>query len=1062
MKSSILSILILLMGFNLLFGQVASHKGTVIDTDTKFPLENATIKSITVNTGVQTNSRGNFEISTNIKDSILVSLIGYRSVIISITSLANGLPIELEKISQNLDEVTVISTGYQQLPKERATGSFQHVNSELFNRSVSTNVLNRLENVVSGLIFNKGDAANTDAFLIRGRSTITADAQPLIVLDDFPYDGDLNNINPNTIESVTVLRDAAAASIWGARAGNGVIVITTKKGKTSRPQVQLNTNVTFQGKPDLSNVSMISSSDRVEWERFLYQSGYYQSTQIGNTLTSRSSAIPQAVELMISNPADLNEQLENLKRQNVYEDLSKYFYRSSVNQQHNISVSGREKNLSYMFSAGYDKNLEHLIGSSYDRITLRSSNQYKINKNLTAQASLQYTQSNNKQGGNDGLNTANFSRGLSPYTSLVDDQGNSLPYYHIHRKPFLDTVGKGRLQDWTYRPYDEISLRTNTDKVTDMLLNTGIRYEIFDGLTAEVKYQYQNQIGNLREINSPNSYGARYTINRFSQPNANGGVNYIVPLGGTLQSNESEVQSHQGRIQASYTKNWNLKHDLNAIGGYEIRGRITTGSNNFRYGYDEEFASINPIIDLLTWYPVLDGENPTQIPPGVNNVSKFTDNFLSYYFNGAYSYDKRYTISASFRKDEANLFGVNTNMKGTPLWSLGAAWILSNESFFNKQLLSYLKIRMTYGVNGNVSRLASANAVTLRSSAGTTHNFPTQSILSPPNKNLRWERVKVFNIAADFGTKNNRINGTIEFYNKRSDDLLAQTPTDPTLGFTTVYANVAAMTGKGVDVNLNLVNMQSSYFTWQTAFLYSYTNNKVSDYYMPISTMGSTYLIDLSSITPVIGNPLYSAYSYQWAGLNPTNGNPQVLVDGVVTQDYNALYNTLPLEKLQYHGSVQPVHYGAVRNSFSYKNIGLSFNISYKFGYYFRTTSVYNSGLVSSWTGHGDFSKRWQKSGDELTTHVPSMIYPANPLRDNVYQYSSVHIHRADNIRLEDISLSYDFFSNDKKAFEKIRVFLYMSELGTLWYANKLKIDPYYNNVPSARKRVSLGVNINF
>src|SRR5690606_38175261 len=248
-------------------------------------------------------------------------------------------------------------------------------------------------------------------------------------------------------------------------------------------------------------------------------------------------------------------------------------------------------------------------------------------------------------------------------------------------------------------------------------------------------------------------------------------------------------------------------------------------------------------------------------------------------------------------------------------------------------------------------------------------------------KNLRWEKVKVFNLGLDFGTKNQRINGTIEYYNKDADDLLAQTPTDPTLGFTTVYANVASMNGKGLDVNLNSINIQSTSFNWQTTLLYSYALNKVTDYYMPISNMGSTYLIDLSSITPVTGNPLYSAYSYAWAGLNPQNGSPQILVDGQINEDYNTIYNTLPLENLQYHGSIQPTHYGALRNNFGYRNFGLSFNISYKLGYYFRTASVYNNGIVAAWTGHGDFSKRWQKPGDELNNHVPLMIYPADPLR---------------------------------------------------------------------------------
>src|SRR5690606_4794580 len=217
---------------------------------------------------------------------------------------------------------------------------------------------------------------------------------------------------------------------------------------------------------------------------------------------SRVNAIPEAVELMISNPANLQEQLNKLASQNVNDDLSKYFYQSGITHQHNISVAGNTTNLSYIFSIGSDKKTGNLVGSSYDRITLRTSNQYKVNEHLKADASILYTQSRTIEGGNEGMDIAKFNRGLSPYARLVDDDGSALPYYHIHRKPFLDTVGNGSLQDWSYRPYDEITLRSNTDKVRDMLLNTGLQYSFFNGLTAELKYQYQNQLGNMREVNS--------------------------------------------------------------------------------------------------------------------------------------------------------------------------------------------------------------------------------------------------------------------------------------------------------------------------------------------------------------------------------------------------------------------------------------------------------------------------------------------------------------------------------------------------------------------------------
>jgi len=1026
------------------------------------PLEGATVKVKGKDLMTSTNSNGEFSLrNVPYKADLEVTYLGYIKIVIIARSNVGNIILKMSP--STLDEIEVkISTGYQQIPKERATGSFDLIDNELLNRSVSPDFLSRLENLSPGLQFNKGDAAETDPFLIRGRSTITADAQPLIVLNDFPYDGDLSNINPNDIESVSVLKDAAAASIWGARAANGVIVITTKKGKTAKPRIELNSNVTLQAKPDVYNVSWMTSADRVDWERMLFDQGYYDGAKLGNTLARRVSPIPEAVELMIANDADLPIELEKLRQYDARKDIERYFYQNSVNQQYNLNISGAQDKLTYFFSAGYDANRSNLVGQNYERISLRNATTYRLTDKLQLQGTMQYIQSTERTGDNPGMNTGigYGLNGLSPYTRLVDENGVAQPYHSYYRKAFIDTAGSGNFLDWNFRPYDEIRLQRTSDNIRDILVNATARYEILKGLQAEILYQYQFQQVVNQTATDELSFTARNRINRFTQINsATGTVTYPVPLGGMLQTSDNEIRSHQGRAQLNFNRSWHDKHNVDAIAGVEIRSKATDGMSYFYYGYRPQYNAFNVNVDFVNTYPLTVSTGNSRIPSGSNGLTKLTDNFFSLYANGAYTYDSRYTFSASMRKDEANLFGVSSNMRGTPLWSIGAKWQLNRESWYTWDWLPVVNPRVTYGVNGNISRAASALTTAYLYSGGTTHRYPTATVVRPPNDQLRWERVKMLILGLDFSLKGSVLSGSIEYYDKTATDLLAQTPTDPTLGFSSVFANVASMKGKGWDIQLNSLNIKKA-LRWQSNLIYSYAANKVTEYLMPVSSVGRSYLTGLTAVQTIIGMPLYTAYSFAWAGLDPETGAPRSYLNGEISTDYNAIYNTTSLDGLQCHGPVQPVHYGALRNTFSFRQFTLSFNISYKFGYYFRVPTVINNAIVGGWDGHGDYALRWQKPGDEQHTHVPTMIYPANVNRDNVYRYASVHILKGDHIRLEDVNISYTLQRSTRLPFQSMRVFVYAANLPVLWTANSRDIDPYFNNVPRTAASFALGMNL--
>ncbi|QES87588.1 SusC/RagA family TonB-linked outer membrane protein [Rhizosphaericola mali] len=1057
----------------MLFLKAQTIRGRVISS-TGDVLPNTRLHLIKVTTIKFTDDKGFFTLYVAQKDTLEISHIGYQTERMPVSSKDTFLTIKLSSIS-DLDEV-VVSTGYQQITKERATGSYDFVSNHLINRSITTNILERIENLTPGLLFNHGVYTGDD-MLIRGRSTIYANASPLIVIDNFPYDGDIKNINPNDIESITILKDAAAASIWGARAGNGVIVMTTKKGLNKKPMVELTNNFTFVPKPNMFNISRISSSEYIDLEKNLYADGYY-SSQI---LDPSHPALTPVVELLLAKDAgsisssDADAEIEKLKQYDVRNDVSKYLYRGGLNRQSAVNIRGSSPNLNYFLSMGWDHNISNLVSDKTDRITIRSKNEIKLSPKFQIGTGISYAQDLSTSGNNPGYSIVGSDGQKSyPYMRLADNSGTPPPVYLTNRKTYLDTVGRGNLLDWTYKPLADIYEQKNNLSIKDYVINTDFHYQILPSLSAEARYQYENSLSTTKNLYRDSSYYARDLTNKFTQEDVNGNFSYPVARGGILDYSYGEILSHQGRAQLNYNTTFLGAHKVTAIAGMEMRSIINKSNSVRYYGYDEGLETSNGYVDYSTLYSYYNNALIQSYIPNGQSTGKTTANFFSYYGNAAYSYKDRYTFSGSFRKDEANLFGVATNQKGTPLWSIGGSWSIAKEKFYSVQWLPELKFRTTFGYNGNTSSVASA----LTTASFYQNNLGLQYavINNPPNSKLRWERDGIWNAGIDFATKGRILYGSIEYYKKSAKDLLSQAPVDPTLGFyqnnaagngAYFYGNVASMKGSGWDISINSLNV-SSKISWTTSLIFSYAFTKVTQFLMPTSGSGTNYLYS-NTINPIVGRPLFSIYSYHWKGLDPENGDPVGYLDGAPSKDYSSIISTTPLDSMVYNGSSSPKYFGALRNTITIGKWSVSFNISYKLGYYFRkTSSLSYSTLFDTWNGSGEYSNRWRQPGDERMTHVPSLPqYPFQDLssRDFFYQYSSLNVLKGDNIRLEDISFGYESHRDSRLRlpFENIRVYIYLSNIGTLWKANKDGIDPYYyNNIPSAGMNSSLGVNITF
>jgi TonB-linked SusC/RagA family outer membrane protein len=1022
--------------------------GQIINAQTKAPIGFVSIQIKLSKNGTTSDSSGRFSLKQiKASDTLLFRAEGYLNL-----SVPYNPRITVFELLPAYGESNVtVQTGFQSIPRERATGSFAVLNNELVNRRVSSNILDRLEGVTPGVLFGKN--SGEDKINIRGRSTLEAlnnQAAPLIVLDNFPYEGDLNSINPNDVETITVLKDAAAASIWGSRSANGVIVITTKKGKFNQPlQIAFNQNFTITDAPNLKySRNYVSSKDYIETEQFLFNKGYYNTTLNNNTTRTAVTPVVELLNLRRLNRIsqdELDQQLATLSRYDLRDEFSKHIYRKEQKQQYALQLKGGSEKHSYIFSLGYDKNIERLIANQNERITLQTQQTLKISSKLDINTSVFFLNSINEQPNTSFYRstTLNYfgSNGLYPYAKLADEFGNPLNVVKNYRSSYLDSVEAMGFQPWRFNILNEIA---NTEQKTDirnLIAKLGLRYKINNKIYLDIQYQQEYQTTQTRLLRNGQTYAARNLINRFSVRNSNGSFTYPVPIGGILDQSQTTLNSQNLRGQINYQETINTDHSINAIAGFEIRQRKTDGFSRTVLGYDELYGIGASNLNFQNTLPINPFGNAL-VPNSSNLETGLINRFVSFYANAGYQYKRRYLVNISARTDGANLFGVRTNEKIVPLWSAGLGWEISKESFYKIDWMPFLKLRATYGFNGNAVNTNSL--LTARYSTSSLTGLPTAMITSPPNSLLRWEKVKTINIGLDFSMLNNRINGSIEWYSKNGEDLIQNQELAPSAGFSSLRGNGAATLTRGVEAQIS-GKVLTGKLKWNTTLIVNTLKDKVISFdskFLPsrLVTAGGGNLVAL------VGKPLFSVWSYRFAGLDPSNGDPMGILNGEPSKNYTSiLANTNP-DSLQFHGSGRPTLYGAFRQDFSYKNFSVSFNITYKAGYFFRTNSIglnYTDLLTSR--QNADFPSRWQKPGDEQNTNIPSVVYPVNTPRANFYTASSVLVERADHIRLQDIRIAYQVNTHNSRI-AQLEFYCYINNLGLLWKANKKGIDPDAND----------------
>ncbi|QDW27928.1 SusC/RagA family TonB-linked outer membrane protein [Pedobacter sp. KBS0701] len=1001
--------------------------GKVLD-EKNLPLPGATVGVKGLKKQTVTNTDGEFTLKDVDEDAVLViTFLGYQTREIKASENLGNIILAVQ--TGQLDEVTV-STGYQTLSKERVTGSFSTVSSKQLDQQRLSSMQSLLEGRIPG--YNNG--------LIRGTTSMNGLVQPLYVIDGFPVENlklDANNsvaegipgLNLEDIESITVLKDAAAASIYGARASNGVIVIVTKKAKKGKPQIAASGTFTLSPYRQYTN-NLTNSADIVDLEKEWAANnpnlrGANAGTYAANLL--QNVAYPsQGINAILKNAAgtlsqaDLNTKLGQLAAggYQYYDDVEKYSKRSPFYQQYNLSIgNATEKNALYT-SATYRNNKTQDKYAGDESLGININNTTQINKWLTMELStfLSYN-----EGQIQPYNTLSPGYTFLPYDRLVNADGSNFTSTAASRLSAnnMSLINNNRLYNMDITPLDEQAMSIGKTKNFTSRSFVRLGAKITDWLSYKSSFQYEYATSRLNQLYDKNTYFVRSKVNSFASfnPVSGGQAIFNLPYGNINYRENQFNNAYNFRQQLNVDKTFGDKHSFTAILGSEIRNRKIEYDNQSLYNYNPSTLTYSLVNQpLLGSYPgnILGGGSFTTRDAAVNRIN--IERFVSFYSNVGYAYDEKYLFTGSIRWDKSNLWGTSSKYQNTPIWSFGAGWNIDKESFFNADWVDRLKLRASHGIGGNVYT---------NSAPFTTFNFNPnynvgglQAIIgSRPNPLLSWEKTTTTNAGLDFAIFKNRLSGSVDYYHKSGKDLLANTQGVPTEGFgySTYVINNGEMLNQGVELALSGDIIRGKDLIWNLGMQYAFNKNKVT--YVNIEAPFYVLQLDYPQSFPRIGNPYNAIYSYQWAGLSNT-GLPQVYNE----KGEKVQASPATLQSIVYSGSTVPKYSGSVNSTLSYQNFSLSFLLTFEGGHKMRDTFLpvlgasYNGALNGYVTQisavNKDIVNRWRNPGDELKTNIPKVVFAEDPSYNSqsadIYRYADINVLDATNMRLRNISLAYN------------------------------------------------------
>lgn len=1068
-------------------------KGTVLD-NSGLPLPGIAVlvsskppngNNITFKSSTTTNFDGEYQIAVDVNDYLIIKDFRFITAFKQVVSGKSQYDFTLSENLNMLDELVL--TGYTKTEKDISAVASSKIDKKNLQRQKVINLEDKLEGLSLGLNINTTTPSQGRAgveVILRGVSTfdiapsslnsqavrqVGLNRQPLIVVDGFPYEGPLNDIDAQTIETIDVLRDAAATTIWGVRAANGVIVITTKRGKTGKARISVTSNVTLGTNQDLNDLGLASAEETIKIynEAYEIQPSFSPGFSVINgfgpfnryrRLNSLNQIWAQFYDGMISE-TERDNRFNELGQNNVLDDIQKYLIRPTIITENSLNMLGGSEAAKYSFTASYVDEKRVDVGDSFNRLNLNLNTDLKVSDRLNVVLDIALASSKTEDNGvsYSALFGGNPDELINIYDRLADDNGNPLPVYDVYsgyRDEFL-SLG---FDDPSYSPLLDQKLRDNKLHSLNLRLAAGLNYKILNGLNLDVKYQYNSIMDELENNKTLQLYETRINNNNYISnviDADNAFVTRSVPYGGTLEREVTNSVNKILRGSLNFERDFNAMHKLSVIAGMEISENSFALNRQTFFGYDDEtglydrfFAPPEPGFVGSTFGNVDSYLQNGSVRANNNFIPELISRSISSFSSLNYSYKGKYSLNASGKIDQATAFGINKRLSKPLFWAVGGAWNIHKESFLqNTNWLDQLKLRVSYGKNGNLRRGLTTVTTIGISNNDFVNTGPVASIASPANPNLSFETTITKNIGLDFGLFN-RLSGTIDLYDKQSEDLLTRNLVNDTYGLSNfqVYTNNGSISNKGIEIALNADLFKTDNFTWNSSLNFSYNKNEVLSYnFNPANNANAVIANVNANASQIIGEPISAIYRYKWAGLN-ADGLPQIFNDDGAVVDSSSPSDQLPTELgLEVTKPFVAPIFGGFQNVITYKQFTLSSLITYKFGHIFQEVLAYkNPRNTSANVFHKDVENRWQNPGDEEITNIPSYTENFSFVDSDLFTNSNLFIHDASYVRLRDVTLGYSLNDNavEKIGFQSVNLSFQVRNLGLIWKANDVDIDP--------------------
>lgn len=1014
--------------------------GTVSDAN-GHPVAGATVIVDGTSLGTTTNTAGEYTLSAPVNGTLVVTFVGFEPQQLPIAGKTR-INVTMKEDAQAIDDVIVVAFGTAK--KEAFTGSAAVIKSDEIAKVQTSNVATALVGRVAGVQTSStsGDLGKTPSIRVRGFSSINAGKEPLWIVDGMPYEGDLNNLNTNDIESMTVLKDAASNALYGARGANGVIMVTTKKAKSGDAVVTIDAKWGVNSKA-LEEYDVITSPAQYYETHFKALYGYYAQTNpaakayalASSGLTSNGTGglgynvytVPEGQALIGTN-GKLNPNA-TLGRKIIYngqeywltpDDWIDEAYQSAFRQEYNVNISGATERSSFYASLGYLDNTGIIKSSALERYTARLKADYQAKKWLKVGGNMSYAHFSNSNG-NSNEGSASSTVNIFAFSAQMP------PIYPVYIR---DGSGRIMVDDNGYQMYD-YGDKGNAGLTRPLLPGAnGLQTSWLNKKKAE-----GNAFSGSGFVDISLYKGLKLTVNGSTNIDEtrttylnNQYYGQFAEAGGTISKYHTRDIAYNLQQILNYNETFG-KHNVGLMVGHEYYQKkyyYLSGTKSKLFSYDNEELG-GAVVDGAGAHSYIDDYNSE-----------------GYFMRAQYDYAGRYFVSGSYRRDASSRF--HPDHRWGNFWSVGAAWLLNQENWFDAPWVNLLKLKASYGSQGNdnIGYYLYTDTYSIENNNGEIAVLFGQK----GNPNITWETNTNLNIGTEFGFWNNRLSGSVDFFNRKTSDMLFAFSVPLSLGYSSYYANVGDMVNRGVEVELNADLIRTKNVLWSFNLNLTHVKNEVT-YLAPehksTTVEGYKGYIDGSYFVGE-GLPLYTYYLRSYAGVDPETGASLWYKDvkgddGKITRTKTSDYTSATR---YLHDSAIPSVYGGFSTSVSAYGVDFSISFNYQIG-----GKVYDSGYASFMSSpygttvgtnyHKDILKAWTPEnkgsdiprlqyGDQYTTSVSDRF-----LTDASY------------LNISNINVGYTLPSKITQKFgvQKLRVYLACDNV--VYWSKRQGLDPRYS-----------------